>query len=1095
MTETESARKPSPLALEEQPTDETEAMLIQKIALLEDHIRYNGRPRPPLEERCQALRQKVLSLESKISKAGTSEAASEYLQSAPESHFKQVTRHDFVSWLKGDNLVASSMHDNTASVEFPKKRKVCGSNDGNDISSMPSQNSSLDSPDGRSKRLRTQGDERAPCLRCKILKKRCDSLEPCSHCPTQSYDNEVDFWKVLGCFRGHLRRLSEIFCPAFSRSCQRTLVYRAGGIEIINFVLTKSRISEQKRRRILNLVRTRDDFCRLDDTSWDDTARREYLAMSGSSSVQYEGSGDGFKLQDYEAAWSALQAISMDRVHLSKTAYNLFTLIRLGNSFSKYDPTSWKPFELATRLLRQSTELYLLERLCAQIASGTLSREAPFDPTRSTPNTLVLVDLKADVEEFLSSFEEMCSRRAKLKEAPQIGCFYSLLVFGVAKSILTDAYSVRTSYEEPNPWSDEISTRISSGYKTLVSVFCWASKTDIFLQDMACIESKEVHRQLLQTQNMVRCSWWETLGIKSTKDFFLSLGMCSLPDGSYNGFFIQKFGLEKLPTISSKVTPATKAPKASGEMFGLIKSSELPMTVSSPNEETSPASASTFTATSGLTPSWESRGSSITPTTPAETPSTSSTFSDLRANDQTETSKLDSSTTSSPTTFTFVSHDASGVHNLVRTHGGRKGALQPATLKKSREIRRVGACWNCWVMKMPCSEGSICQRCEKRGTAFYPQCSRAPFVAYTDILLPEWIISDYSLQAISAYLNATTLGCTSQSIEVEVVTWADGFGMSWSVNYFKPVSDGSIQETYYDKDGNPSVASLPVGFLEMDIKSMGDRSLKKADELVKSPKFSDMMLGHNDSRLASTVLVVLLDYYHAMADKDKLIHDCFKLIALIHTTSRAVLFTSSSLPILLSHLHIEHRPEQQYSSRILDRQVKAIVFYMVVRLTTNVLAQLERIMRGRDRLFWPRCFAAILLLAFSIEQLEVNAGSYVQATKEGTSKSRAREPEDYCGTVEGGPYAQLSHLFHALYRTSRANQGGLNPFNGDFGEKVDTGFDEAEMKMISDIREKVMNNVEMLNERNRPLDFEARQEEFAKGCSGRLIAKFLLSFL
>lgn len=37
--------------------------------------------------------------------------------------------------------------------------------------------------------------------------------------------------------------------------------------------------------------------------------------------------------------------------------------------------------------------------------------------------------------------------------------------------------------------------------------------------------------------------------------------------------------------------------------------------------------------------------------------------------------------------------------------------------------------------------------------------------------------------------------------------------------------------------------------------------------------------------------------------------------------------------------------------------------------------------------------------------------------------------------------------------------------------------------------------VEMLQERDKPLDFSVGQEEFAKNSSGRLMAKFLLSFL
>jgi len=102
------------------------------------------------------------------------------------------------------------------------------------------------------KRPRIAEKDKPPCLRCRILKKKvshseyslslrqsddgcgllqspdldfntvsntwliimqCDSLEQCSHCPMQSFENESDFWKILGCFRARLQDFSHIFCP------------------------------------------------------------------------------------------------------------------------------------------------------------------------------------------------------------------------------------------------------------------------------------------------------------------------------------------------------------------------------------------------------------------------------------------------------------------------------------------------------------------------------------------------------------------------------------------------------------------------------------------------------------------------------------------------------------------------------------------------------------------------------------------------------------------------------------------------------------------------------------------------------------------
>ena len=126
-------------------------------------------------------------------------------------------------------------------------------------------------------------------------------------------------------------------------------------------------------------------------------------------------------------------------------------------------------------------------------------------------------------------------------------------------------------------------------------------------------------------------------------------------------------------------------------------------------------------------------------------------------------------------------------------------------------------------------------------------------------------------------------------------------------------------------------------------------------------------------------------------------------------------------------------------------------------------------MRSRDKSLWPTCFASVLLLAYCMEQMEVLAGAHVHAARMGDPEARAaveKEPEEYCEVVDNGPFAQLSHLFHALYRTGRADTGGLNPLRDDFRSRDDVGFDDAATKMIRDVRVKVMNNGRLCRFRN-----------------------------
>lgn len=326
-------------------------------------------------------------------------------------------------------------------------------------------------------------------------------------------------------------------------------------------------------------------------------------------------------------------------------------------------------------MLRQSVELYLLERLCGQIASGEMT-SPPFDPLRETPNTLVLVDLKEDFESFLCSFERICVGRAKLTGNAQLACFYALLVMSVTKSLLIDAHSLRDGYESLSSWNPYDSVKIASAYRALVSVFCWSSKSDVVLQthhDADTGWSPIIHK----TRSMVRADLWRERGLKGSKEFLLGLGSCWYADKAYNGFFVQRLGLDSLPAFSRKLVVVGNGDSSARPVprNGGFDSASI---VSTFNTRSSPPRTGKGATALAETLIW------ISQTKP-----------------QSEEPRF-SPTSVSSTPFVFVGQEHDGVHdNTGRSR--RKGALNVASLVNAREIRKIGACWNCWAMKVPVS--------------------------------------------------------------------------------------------------------------------------------------------------------------------------------------------------------------------------------------------------------------------------------------------------------------------------------------------------------------------------------------------------------
>ncbi|KAJ5053737.1 uncharacterized protein L3040_000028 [Drepanopeziza brunnea f. sp. 'multigermtubi'] len=79
--------------------------------------------------------------------------------------------------------------------------------------------------------------------------------------------------------------------------------------------------------------------------------------------------------------------------------------------------------------------------------------------------------------------------------------------------------------------------------------------------------------------------------------------------------------------------------------------------------------------------------------------------------------------------------------------------------------------------------------------------------------------------------------------------------------------------------------------------------------------------------------------------------------------------------------------------------------------------------------------------------------------------------------LDNGPYPQLAHLFHALYRIGKVDTGGLSPFAQGFGSRDDvSGLDDAAMNLVREIREKVLGSGDMLNEHNRSPDYDSGRE-------------------
>jgi hypothetical protein len=170
--------------------------------------------------------------------------------------------------------------------------------------------------------------------------------------------------------------------------------------------------------------------------------------------------------------------------------------------------------------------------------------------------------LSKSLESFLNTaFSKSCCRRKCLSPKDWFQMFAGLCSCSILKSLLIDA-QVGIGLSD-NGTQANIAARIDSAYKALVSIFAWAAKFDLLVEWYRTTGAEDPLRNSTESEKesfetlcrLVQRDEWENRGIKSSKDFLMGLGSGFYNDGTYNGFYIQRYGL-KQPRKSKDESPS-----------------------------------------------------------------------------------------------------------------------------------------------------------------------------------------------------------------------------------------------------------------------------------------------------------------------------------------------------------------------------------------------------------------------------------------------------------------------------------------------------------------------------------------------------------
>jgi hypothetical protein len=127
----------------------------------------------------------------------------------------------------------------------------------------------------------------------------------------------------------------------------------------------------------------------------------------------------------------------------------------------------------------------------------------------------------------------------------------------------------------------------------------------------------------------------------------------------------------------------------------------------------------------------------------------------------------------------------------------------------------------------------------------------------------DYLISDFSSEAIQRYTNEYTCGFTGQILNV-VVTWGEGT-LKLRASPFITHPNGIMQKTYHSQDGHPlGVESLPVGLTEANMGLLEQTCLEELENKLENQEFVSGVCCWRTSDISRSILDTVYRYYSTM---------------------------------------------------------------------------------------------------------------------------------------------------------------------------------------------------------------------------------------
>ncbi|KAH8654023.1 hypothetical protein BGZ60DRAFT_159513 [Tricladium varicosporioides] len=204
-----------------------------------------------------------------------------------------------------------------------------------------------------------------------------------------------------------------------------------------------------------------------------------------------------------------------------------------------------------------------------------------------------------------------------------------------------------------------------------------------------------------------------------------------------------------------------------------------------------------------------------------------------------------------------------------RPSKGRHGVLPADKARKAKEMRDVGACLPCWLLKVPCSTGKVCDKCRnsKSFSIGSPICTRKHLEDYTGLFFPDVSNSKFDISAAKELASQLSQGFTANKLEISLTCGRGYPGLALQLAEFVPIFEKLAPVPFLHVGDAPAYFvqryPAPVALRDFNVDQMLDICRRHAADMVKYDSNVVVSPLPTDS-LAEQIHGTINDYYKTL---------------------------------------------------------------------------------------------------------------------------------------------------------------------------------------------------------------------------------------